>query len=99
MKSSNQSMHLILTTLIHTGIKVPLCKNDKEIRCSQMDWRWNKSSPDSGCLKNCEGIYVNSYTKSEIRQTTKDNLKFQNFIQEYEEHKGNFEGSQVKCSI
>ena len=57
-----------------------------------MDWRSNKNKQDSGCLKNCVGVYVNSYSKTEIREITKKNLKYQDFIQEYKNYKGNFVG-------
>ena len=67
---------------------MPLCQNEAEIICSQR----NQNIPATGCIKNCEGIHINSYLKTEIQKRTRMELKKSDFIQEYENYKGKYAG-------
>ena len=67
---------------------MPLCQNEAEILCSQK----NQNIPETKCIRNCEGIHINSYLKTEIRKKTKNKLKYTALIQEYENYKGKYAG-------
>ena len=63
----------------------PLCKTNAQIECAR------KIFADNSCLQNCEGLLVNSFTRTDTWSLDFTTL-FPKVIEDYENFKGKYDG-------